>query len=295
MAEIKQRSISSEGSLLNYELEELAHISKTGNDEDCEDAIYLGTSYVVVIDGATSKTERRWNGKTGGKLAAEILKETFAQIPADATAREAVDRLTAALQRRYEHDQVLETLWRDPVQRATTCFIAVNLARKEVWSVGDCQCFLNQQFLQHAKDIDRIAAEARAMFLEAEIAQGKTIEALLHHDTGREFILPLLKRQMQFQNNPMVRQYGFAVIDGFDVADEGIHTSPLPANIQTIVLASDGYPFLKETLEASEQALQELLRDDPLLFRAYKMTKGITQSYLSFDDRTYVKLKITEK
>ncbi len=97
------------------------------------------------------------------------------------------------------------------------------------------------------------------MFLEAEIAKGKTLEELLQNDTGRAFILPLLERQMLFQNNPAARQYWFSIIDGFEVSDEGIYVQSLPIDIQTIVLASDGYPYLKETLEASEQCLQEVL------------------------------------
>lgn len=65
----------------------------------------------------------------------------------------------------------------------------------------------------------------------------------------------------------------------------------LPTDIEkTIVLASDGYPYLKDSLEASEHALQGVLRDDPLLFRTYKATKGIQQGNLSFDDRAYVKI-----
>ncbi len=237
-----------------------------------------------MVDGATSKTERRWDGKTGGRIAARTLKEAFARIPPDATAREAVDILTAAIKDLYERYQVLETVRTNPVQRATACVVALSFARKEVWFVGDCQCLLNQERILNEKTIDTITANARSMFLEAEIAQGKTIEELLQHDTGRDFILPLLERQMLFQNNPAASQYGFSIIDGFTVSDEGIRIHPLPAEIQTIVLASDGYPSLKETLEASEKALHEILHGDPLLFRMYKTTKGLNQENVSFDD-----------
>ena len=60
------------------------------------------------------------------------------------------------------------------------------------------------------------------------------------------------------------------------------------------MLASDGYPDLKETLAASEERLQEILDDDPLLFRKYKATKGMHEGNVSFDDRAYVKLKVYE-
>jgi hypothetical protein len=85
------------------------------------------------------------------------------------------------------------------------------------------------------------------------------------------------------------------VLDGFPVPDEGIFVQPFPTDLHTIVLASDGYPYLQETLGASEQQLQELLNEDPLLFRRYKATKGMKQDNISFDDRTYVKLKVKEE
>jgi len=151
---------------------------------------------------------------------------------------------------------------------------------------------LDQGLIQNTKIIDDITSTARSLFLESEIAQGKSIEELRQHDTGRAFILPLLERQTIFQNNPSAGQYWFPVIDGFDVPDEGIHILSLPDDVDAIVLASDGYPYLKDTLEASEQALQEVLLDDPLLFRKYKTTKGLQTGNVSFDDRAYVKIAL---
>ncbi len=285
-------NISSNSISLRFTVQEHMLISKTGYDEECEDALYIGPHFVAVIDGATSKTERRWDGQTGGRIGAYTLRETFDQIPYDATARQAVDILTSALKKLYERYNVLDTVQANSVQRATASFVAVSLWRKEVWLVGDCQCMLNKEYISNTKIIDGIASDARAAFLEAEICTGKTVEELLHHDTGRAFILPLLERQMVFQNNPSADTYRFFVLDGFFVPDEGICVHELPVDIETLVLASDGYPYLKGTLEESEQALREVLLADPLLFRIYKSTKGMQDGNNSFDDRTYVRLKI---
>ncbi|GCE09255.1 hypothetical protein KDAU_65840 [Dictyobacter aurantiacus] len=48
----------------------------------------------------------------------------------------------------------------------------------------------------------------------------------------------------------------------------------------------------KITLEASELALQEVLQEDPLLFRKYKTTKGLQRGNVSFDDRAYIKIAL---
>ncbi|MBO0793101.1 MAG: hypothetical protein J2P36_19440 [Ktedonobacteraceae bacterium] len=100
---------------------------------------------------------------------------------------------------------------------------------------------------------------------------------------------------MLFQNSPAAGHYWFSVIDGFAVPDEEIRMLRLPDDIETIVLASDGYPSVKETLLESEQALHEVLRDDPLLFRKYKATKGMNKGQVSYDDRSYIKLRMVQK
>src|SRR5579859_908436 len=273
-----------------YALIEQFLCAKNGRDEMCEDAIYVGRSFIAVIDGATSKTERRWEGKTGGRVAAETLKAAFDHVPADATARQTVDLLAAAIQAVYTQYDLLDTVRQDAVQRITASFVALSLQRREIWLVGDCQCLLNQELVQNTKEVDSITANARALFLAAEIAQGKTLEELRQHDTGRAVILPLLERQMTFQNNPSAGPYWFPVIDGFQVPEEGIRLVSLPERTETVVLASDGYPYLKDTLSASEQALQELLLHDPMLFRDYKSTKSLQAGNLSFDDRAYIKI-----
>lgn len=286
---------SPQSGAFSYTVEEQLLRAKTVNEEECEDALYLGPHFVAVIDGATSKTQRRWDGKTGGRMAAALLREAFDQIPYDAIARQAVDLLTSAIKQFYEQRQVIDLVQADPVQRAVASFVALSVWRKEVWLVGDCQCLLNQAHISNTKLVDEIAASARSLFLETEICRGKTIEDLRRDDTGRAFILPLLERQMLLQNNPSSGQYWYAVIDGFDVPADGLRLLSLPPETETITLASDGYPILKDSLRASEEALQDILRDDPLLFRAYKSTKGLQEGNVSFDDRAYVKVRLHNK
>ena len=59
-----------------------------------------------------------------------------------------------------------------------------------------------------------------------------------------------------------------------------------------IVLASDGYPVLKNSLKESEEKLLEILEKDPLLINIYKSTKGLQQGNISYDDRTYIKFVV---
>ncbi len=147
-------------------VEEQFHISKTGQLDDCEDALYIGKHFVAVIDGATSNTTGRWNGETSGKVAARLLVGACDQLPYDATARQAVDLLTSAIQSFYERMGAVEIMRTDPVQRATASIALVSLWRKEVWFIGDCQCLFDDKLIYNEKLVDRVASEARAMFLE---------------------------------------------------------------------------------------------------------------------------------
>lgn len=107
-------------------------------------------------------------------------------------------------------------------------------------------------------------------------------------DTSTEYIERLIKRQYDLQNDAK-NQYGFEVINGFDVDFSRIQTIKVPKEIQTIVLASNGYPFLIDTLPDTEKLLKIILDLDPLCFREYKSAKGLKKGNLSFDDRTYIK------
>jgi glycerophosphoryl diester phosphodiesterase len=84
----------------------------------------------------------------------------------------------------------------------------------------------------------------------------------------------------------------YAAIDGFAIPADGITVQKIPHTITTVVLASDGYPFLRASLVESEHALADLLQRDPLLFQAYKSTKGLVRGNMSFDDRAYVKVQL---
>lgn len=62
--------------------------------------------------------------------------------------------------------------------------------------------------------------------------------------------------------------------------------------INELVLASDGYPFLKPTLDESEAMLASQLGNDPLCMNTFKATKGLMAGNKSFDDRSYLRVGI---
>ncbi len=269
--------------------------SKTGVPADCEDCIHLSEHFIAVIDGATSKTQDRWDGKTSGRVAADIIDATFHQMPPDCTARQAADRLTLAIREFYRENDFEAEVMANPARRCTASVVAISLFHKEVWSIGDCQFMLGNQLFSVHKKVDEVVEEARAFFLASELLLNQAqVEDFLAHDTGRDFIQPLLARQHRFQNNPQAGSLYYAAVDGFSIPDDGVVVEPIPDDVTQIVLASDGYPFLRQSLTESEQCLADLLQRDPLLFRDYKSTKGLVAGNASFDDRAYVKIRLDQ-
>lgn len=46
----------------------------------CEDIIFKGQRFIAIIDGATSKNGRLFEGKTGYRMAADLLLNTFHKL-----------------------------------------------------------------------------------------------------------------------------------------------------------------------------------------------------------------------
>ncbi len=276
----------------NVEIVESKLASKTGRAEECEDAICVSDDFVAVVDGVTAKGELRWKGLTGGQAARDQICRAIEAFPANITASRAIEAVTAAIKGFYESAGRLQYVQNRPHERIMAAVVIYSRERSEVWSIGDCQFMIDGNLFQRIKKIDQILSETRSAFLELEILSGKTIDNLMTDDPGRNYILPLLKRQSLLQNHPD-SVYSYPVIDGFDVPLAQITVETVPEGPSTVILASDGYPELMPSLAESEARLQQVLTEDPLCFRRYKSTKGLQTGNISFDDRAYVKFQVT--
>lgn len=115
----------------------------------CEDrVVVLPPDFAAVIDGATDITGERFDGWTGGALAAEAIAEAFAQAWSDAR-RGGPDPFAAAPDALALADRAIAGLYRqlglvpvarEPARRFRAAF-AVASCRQGVWrgvGVGDC-------------------------------------------------------------------------------------------------------------------------------------------------------------
>ena len=266
------------------------------SQETCEDGIVVTDDFIAVIDGSTSKTPKHLNpdmknGRYAMMLISEYIRE---ELKADASVDDFCQGVTAYIYNKvYEKLGVEERLKEHPEERLTASAILYSRTRNEVWMVGDCQAIIDGKLYENGKPYEQEIARKRVELIEQGLSPAE----------ARKQIEPLLIEAMLSGQNQT-----YTVIDGFPIYREGVKvvalkTKPVSSSIETyfqeqtkpvsspneVVLASDGYPFLKPTLAASEAALAEQIANDPQNIHSFIATKGIVEGNKSFDDRTYIR------
>lgn len=257
---------------------------KRQNGVLCEDGLFVSGDYICVIDGVTSKGKQTWDGiYTSGGFAKEIILKTLENMPPRADKKTFFDTLDLSLGAAYDaqvqNDCITEYL--------RACIIVYSAAHKKIWSLGDCACIINGQKHENPKAIDLLLSGLRAFVTESAKKDGADIT---QSDIGRQAILPFLNEQLKFENDGD-SIFGYGVLNGHGVNMDFINEYDVREG-DTVVLASDGYPVLCDSLDESEAELAKLLEIDPMCIRENIGTKGIDKDNCSFDDRTYIKFEV---
>lgn len=263
--------------------------------ESCEDGLVVTADFIAVIDGSTSKTPHHLspdmkNGRYAMALISEYIQH---ELKPESTVEDFCEGVTSYIYNKvYRQQGIEEQMQAHPEERLTASAILYSKAKNEVWMVGDCQAIIDGKLYENNKPFEDIVARRRVEL----IRQGFTPQE------ARKTIEPLLIQAMLEGQNKT-----YTVIDGFPIYQKGVKVVSLNApqkNVETdvadslplptkeIVLASDGYPFLKPTLTESEEALAHLLAYDPQCTHEFIATKGIVVGNKSFDDRTYIRFQI---
>ena len=271
------------------------------SQESCEDGLVVTPDFIAVIDGSTSKTPHHLspdmkNGRYAMVLVSEYIQQ---ELKAESTVEDFCEGVTAYIYNKvYQPLGIEKQMKAHPEERLTASAIVYSKTRNEVWMVGDCQAIIDGKLYENNKPFEDIVAHRRVEL----ILQGFTPQK------ARKTIEPLLVQAMLEGQNKT-----YAVIDGCPILREGVKVVSLSVNTpktdveqqvstdvsdslahpaKEIVLASDGYPFLKPTLAASEETLVHLLAHDPQCTHEFIATKGIVEGNKSFDDRTYIRFQI---
>lgn len=278
-----------------YVLEAASTPSKAGGVG--EDVCYVreedGTViFGAVIDGVTDKSGVLYDGKTGGRIAAEVVAQVVSQLDPEVTASDAVAQITTRLRRvQGELGISLNTL-----TPPSASVLILSGTRREVWRVGDSHIGLITNGIHSSypgdKAIDVATSMARSAFTACLLALGDDPRILGETDPGRDFILPLLQMQNALANSNEVSPFTYGVLNGTKVPERHIEVLALPRKGCEVILASDGYLHAAPSLREAEKDLQSSLRKDPLRIGEARGTKALKPGANSFDDRTYLRVHV---
>lgn len=249
-----------------------------------EDGILVTDDFVAVIDGSTSKTDRRYSlFSSNGRLAMKLVADTLRHAPKTVSMQQFCVEATRALRRKYRKSD-LPRLTDHPEERLAASAVIFSRLRREIWMIGDCQCLINGQLYENPKPSEAILARMRADEVKRLLANGHTVDELLSDDIARPTIIPAMLEYMREGQNKT-----YAVIDGFDIPLNSVRQITLTFEPFELVLASDGYPTLHSSLAESEAALAHQLETDPLNVGTFQATKACMKGNNSFDDRAYIR------
>lgn len=217
----------------------------------------------------------------------ELIRQYIDAMPADTNADDFCTGITDYIFSKYkEHGIDTGRTRQKPTERLTASAVIYSAHHRQIWMIGDCQCIANGRLYENSKPQESILAGKRSAFLKQALAHGMTVKDIQEKDPGRDFIIKELVDSCRDQN------IGYSVIDGFPIPKDKIKIIDVANDCNEIILASDGYPFLKPTLQESEAALEEQLRKDPLCIDTFKATKGLMAGNVSFDDRSYIRFSV---
>lgn len=279
-------------SLVRMRIIESIVVGKTGRDEVCEDGIVITDHHAAIIDGATSEGPSSFCRQAKpGLVAMELVRSAIERLALDADIESAVRLINETIMDFYRECSVVDEVTADARLRCNASAVIYSAARRELWMIGDSQALVDGKRICFDDPSDWVFQNLRSFLISAKIeSKETTYEKLMEHDIVRDLIYPLMNYQTFLHNSSYRGDFQYAHFNGFDIDREFMHKVSLGPDVNEVVLASDGYPYLKNTLKKSERALKELLEKDPLLYKYFKSTKGLVKGNISFDDRSFIRL-----
>ena len=264
-------------------------IAKDGTASLCGDTFVWSDNYIAVIDGATPKGEMLWDGQKGDVFIAGLVADAITVMDPSYTAQEGITHINDVVRAAYDvHGVEFSEL--KPAERLQCSVLIYSVQRHEIWSFGDCMLRINNQNFQNIKEADRLFAALRAFCIQIERdRRGADTDESELSMYGREQILPYLRDMMTLANRNV--PFGYDVIDGGNIVPDNVTVYAVQKD-DCVVMASDGYPKLFDTLEDTEAYLLKALAEDPTCIGALRGTKGIQPGHQSYDDRTYVSFRV---
>ncbi len=271
------------GGSIEYFIQGKNGAGEKGN-QTCEDGLYYSDNFVAVFDGATDKSGKSYDGKKGGRVSRDIIENVFKSLPPDAGKEYILAEINKAYQVFYKANPDIDFA-KNPLFRPTATLIWYSFPRKELVAIGDSKARIDgKEYNNTSKMVDILNSDLRVKVIkELNLSD----EDIARDDIGRFYIMPLLQKQSDFQNNPKApKAFQYWAIDGFEIPADQLRVWKFDQQPAVIELSSDGYESYpgKSSPQAYEDELAKLLKEDPQRIKN-PSTKGLQQGNASFDDR----------
>ncbi|WP_455648066.1 hypothetical protein [Lonepinella koalarum] len=257
------------------------------SNQVCEDGLFFNEHYLAVFDGATDKSGKKYDGKKGGRVSRDIIQEVFQNLPPNADKKDILEQINQKFKEFYAKYPDIDFA-NNPLFRPTATLIWYDFNKNELIAIGDSKARIDGiNYNDQPKYVDVLNSALRVQILQD---LKLTNEQIAENDLGRFYIMPLLQRQSEFQNNvdaPKAFQYW--AIDGFDIPTEELKVWKFDKTPKVIELSSDGYETYPKdaTIASYEEQLEKELKEDPMRVK-YPSTKGVAKGNYTFDDRAVI-------
>ena len=266
---------------------------KYDNPKLCEDGICESENYIAVIDGVSSQSDFKYEGKKLGKIICDILLEAIPKMSVDLDCFQAIKFLNEYIIKFYKEHVIYDKICNDAADQPAASVIIYSKSKNQIWLIGDCTALCGEMIIKNNLAVDELYTNIRKMVIEYFLATGYSEKQLLENDIGYKFVQNLSKRQPYIRNKKFNSIYDYAVIDGFNMPDVSlVKCIDVPENIEELVFASDGYREPKKTLDESEKFIKHMRETDPLCYKEYLNFKSFTKGLVHYDDRAYIRFKI---
>ncbi len=255
--------------------------SKTGQEKFNEDCFFIGNNFVVVADGTTSKGAN--NSKvSAGRIVARFVCDCFKTISSKLEPIAILNTINELLAKELQIKNLSSDF-------ASCSLLIFNAERNEIISYGDCKYKIGDKEYGFENKSDKELAKIRSRVNKKALSLGMTIEQIKQYDLGRQNIVEKLKNNINNANK--ITKYGYPVINGKGILKQFVSVHKIKCG-EVIILSTDGYPKLLSSLRRTEKALMKVLEVDPLCINVFLSTKGIANGNESFDDRTYIRIRV---
>ncbi|MFA5333522.1 MAG: hypothetical protein WC376_03425 [Candidatus Nanoarchaeia archaeon] len=276
---------------------------KKKDQELCEDCLIVSGRFCGVVDGGTDKTGIDWgNGKTGGKILSLIVKDAF-----ESNNDLGVEKIKGLINNKFQELAKKNNVnINDRVNLPDAAAAIYDSKERKIYYIGDCKARfvyntgkLSEQFIPDLR-IDLINSRLRKTVIDVLYELG--INPFRNgRDLGREFIVPLLKKQSLLANTDSEGEWfmgipyeaaRFNIINGVD--DINFDEINVPKKVDEVVIASDGFVSVEKSLKLSMKKLNESIKEDPQRCKKYLSTKGVGKGQVLPDDISYVRISIKD-